>query len=149
MTEPNRHATSFSVAAAGAMMMVNTVVLVRQDLGLSDEALALTLAAFGAGSMVAAPFMPPPARDRPAPGMADARDHERHLLRAAGRLPLAHAAEGLSADDDGLAACRTCSKIKIKKSFLIQFWILIIILIVFYATYFNLASKNTPNPTGS
>ena len=29
-------------------------------------------------------------------------DHERHLPRAAGGLRLAHAAEGLSADDDGL-----------------------------------------------
>ena len=51
-------ALSFSVAAAGAMVIVNTVVLVRQDLGLTDEALALTLAAFGAGSMVAALGLP-------------------------------------------------------------------------------------------
>lgn len=51
-------ALSFSVAAAGAMVIVNTVVLVRQDLGLSDEALALTLAAFGAGSMIAALGLP-------------------------------------------------------------------------------------------
>ena len=51
-------ALSFSVAAASAMVIVNTVVLVRQDLGLSDEALALTLAAFGAGSMVAALGLP-------------------------------------------------------------------------------------------
>ena len=51
-------ALSFSVAAAGAMVIVNTVVLVRRDLGLSDEALALTLAVFGAGSMVAALGLP-------------------------------------------------------------------------------------------
>ncbi|MGP1253210.1 MAG: MFS transporter [Kiloniellales bacterium] len=51
-------ALSFSVAAASAMVIVNTVVLVRQDLDLSDEALALTLAAFGAGSMVAALGLP-------------------------------------------------------------------------------------------
>ena len=51
-------ALSFSAAAAGAMVIVNTVVLVRQDLGLTDEALALTLAAFGAGSMVAALGLP-------------------------------------------------------------------------------------------
>ena len=51
-------ALSFSAAAAGAMVIINTVVLVRQDLGLSDEALALTLAAFGAGSMVAALGLP-------------------------------------------------------------------------------------------
>ncbi len=51
-------ALSVSVAAASAMVIVNTVVLVRQDLGLSEEALALTLAAFGAGSMVAALGLP-------------------------------------------------------------------------------------------
>ena len=51
-------ALSFSVAAASAMVIVNTVVLVRQDLSLSDEALALTLAAFGAGSMLAALGLP-------------------------------------------------------------------------------------------
>lgn len=51
-------ALSFSVAAASAMVIVNTVVLVRQDLGLSDEALAVTLAAFGAGSMMAALGLP-------------------------------------------------------------------------------------------
>ncbi|MEM8586804.1 MAG: MFS transporter [Pseudomonadota bacterium] len=51
-------ALSFSVAAAGAMVIVNTVVLVRQDLGLTDEALALALAAFGGGSMVAALGLP-------------------------------------------------------------------------------------------
>jgi len=51
-------ALSFSAAAAGAMVIVNTVVLVRQDLDLTDEALALTLAAFGAGSMVAALGLP-------------------------------------------------------------------------------------------
>src|SRR5208282_2528740 len=41
-------------------------------------------------------------QDRPAAGVVDARDHERHLLCAAGRLRLAHAAQGFSADDDGL-----------------------------------------------
>ena len=51
-------ALSFSVAAASAMVIVNTVVLVRQDLGLSEEALALTLAAFGGGSMLAALGLP-------------------------------------------------------------------------------------------
>ncbi|RMB08062.1 MFS transporter [Eilatimonas milleporae] len=51
-------ALSVSVAAASAMVIVNTVVLVRRDLGLPDEALALTLAAFGAGSMVAALGLP-------------------------------------------------------------------------------------------
>lgn len=51
-------ALSFSVSAAGAMVIVNTVVLVRQDLGLSEEAVALTLGAFGAGSMLAALVLP-------------------------------------------------------------------------------------------
>ena len=51
-------ALSFSVSAAGAMVIVNTVVLVRQDLDLSEEAVALTLAAFGTGSMVAALGLP-------------------------------------------------------------------------------------------
>ena len=51
-------ALSFSVAAASAMVIVNSVVLVRQDLGLSEEALALTLAAFGGGSMLAALGLP-------------------------------------------------------------------------------------------
>ena len=51
-------ALSLSVAAASAMVIVNTVVLVRQELGLSEEALALTLAAFGAGSMLTALGLP-------------------------------------------------------------------------------------------
>ena len=51
-------ALSFSVAAGSAIVIVNSVVLVRQDLGLSEEALALTLAAFGAGSMLAAFGLP-------------------------------------------------------------------------------------------
>ncbi|WP_422367325.1 hypothetical protein [Pelagibius sp.] len=39
---------------------VASALLVRQDLGLCDEALALTLAAFGAGSMVRATATPMP-----------------------------------------------------------------------------------------
>lgn len=51
-------ALSFSVSAAGAVVIVNSVVIVRGDLGLSDEALALALGAFGAGSMAAALGLP-------------------------------------------------------------------------------------------
>lgn len=51
-------ALSFSVSATGAMVIVNTVVLVRQDLDLSEQAVALALAAFGAGSMLAALGLP-------------------------------------------------------------------------------------------
>src|SRR3546814_12902650 len=41
-------------------------------------------------------------QDGTAPRMADSRDHERHLLRAAGWVCLAHAAQGFSTDDDSL-----------------------------------------------
>lgn len=46
------------ISAIGAMVIVNTVVVVRADLGLSDSAVALALAGFGAGSMVAAFLLP-------------------------------------------------------------------------------------------
>ncbi|MEX0286601.1 MAG: MFS transporter [Paracoccaceae bacterium] len=51
-------ALCFSTAATGAMVLVNTVVLVRGELGLSDAGLAWTMMAFGAGSMVAALSLP-------------------------------------------------------------------------------------------
>jgi MFS family permease len=51
-------ALNLAVAAAGAMVIVNTVVIVRAGLGLGDQALALTLAAYGAGSMAAALGLP-------------------------------------------------------------------------------------------
>src|ERR687893_586497 len=44
-------ALNLSVAAAGAMVIVNTVVIVRALLGGSDIDVAVALAAFGAGSM--------------------------------------------------------------------------------------------------
>ncbi len=47
-------ALEFAVAAAGAMVLVNTVVLVRAGFGLGESAVALALAAFGAGSILAA-----------------------------------------------------------------------------------------------
>jgi MFS family permease len=51
-------ALNLAVAAAGAMVIVNTVVLVRGAVGLGDSAVAITLAAFGGGSMVAALALP-------------------------------------------------------------------------------------------
>lgn len=47
-----------AVAAAGAMVYVNTVVLVQDRLGLGEESVALAFAAFGAGSMLAALAVP-------------------------------------------------------------------------------------------
>ena len=47
-----------SVAAAGAMVYVNTVVLVQARLGLGEEAVALAFAGFGGGSMLAAFLLP-------------------------------------------------------------------------------------------
>jgi predicted MFS family arabinose efflux permease len=48
-----------ATGAGGAMVIVNTVVLTRETFGLEESALALTLPAFGAGSMAAAPALPP------------------------------------------------------------------------------------------
>ena len=51
-------ALNLAAAAAGAMVLVNTVVLVRGALGLPESALPWTLCAFGAGSMLAALALP-------------------------------------------------------------------------------------------
>ena len=51
-------ALSLAVAMAGSMVIVNTVVYVRDHLGGSDSDTALTLAAAGAGSMVVALMLP-------------------------------------------------------------------------------------------
>ena len=51
-------ALNLSVAAAGAMVIVNTVVLVQARLGLGASQVALALAAFGGGSMIAALLLP-------------------------------------------------------------------------------------------
>lgn len=51
-------ALNLAVAAASAMVIVNTVVLVQAQFGLSQRATALALAAFGGGSMVAALILP-------------------------------------------------------------------------------------------
>ncbi len=61
-------ALNLAVASAGAMVLVNSVVLVRGDLGLTNSDLAWTLFAFGAGSMLAALILPhllDTMRDRP------------------------------------------------------------------------------------
>ena len=47
-------AVTLAAAAASAMVIVNTPVLVRSALGLGQSSMAITLAAFGGGSMLAA-----------------------------------------------------------------------------------------------
>jgi MFS family permease len=51
-------ALNLAVALAGAMVIVNTVILVREDLGLGDSFVAWGLAAAGMGSMVTALLVP-------------------------------------------------------------------------------------------
>ncbi|WP_212524184.1 MFS transporter [Actibacterium sp. MT2.3-13A] len=51
-------ALNLAVAAAGAMVVVNTVVIVQARLGLGAPQVALALAAFGGGSMAAALILP-------------------------------------------------------------------------------------------
>ena len=49
---------NLAVSSAGAMVLVNSVVLVRGQLGLDETALAWSMFAFGAGSMIAALVLP-------------------------------------------------------------------------------------------
>ena len=51
-------ALSWNAAALSAMVIVNTVVIVRSDLGLPESAVAIALAGFGGGSMLAAFVLP-------------------------------------------------------------------------------------------
>lgn len=51
-------ALSLAVSAAGAMVIVNTVVIVQGAFGLGQPEVALALAAFGGGSMAAALILP-------------------------------------------------------------------------------------------
>ncbi len=51
-------ALNLAVASAGAMVLVNTVVLVRVHLGLNESAVAWTMLAFGAGSITVALILP-------------------------------------------------------------------------------------------
>nr|WP_042178136.1 MFS transporter [Kibdelosporangium sp. MJ126-NF4]CEL12997.1 Probable NreB protein [Kibdelosporangium sp. MJ126-NF4]CTQ98683.1 Probable NreB protein [Kibdelosporangium sp. MJ126-NF4] len=49
---------NLAAAAAGSMVLVNTVVLVRDEFGRTNTAVAVTLGAFGLGSMAAALALP-------------------------------------------------------------------------------------------
>jgi H+ antiporter protein len=51
-------AVNSAVSAAGAMVFVNTVVIVQGNLGLTQRSVAVALACFGAGSMLAALTLP-------------------------------------------------------------------------------------------
>ncbi|MDT3713687.1 MFS transporter [Pseudomonas soli] len=51
-------ALNLAIAAASAMVIVNTVVLVQAKLGLDQRAMAMALMAFGGGSMVVALVLP-------------------------------------------------------------------------------------------
>lgn len=51
-------AISLAVSAAGAMVIVNTVVIVKARFGLGEVEVAWALAAFGSGSMIAALVLP-------------------------------------------------------------------------------------------
>ncbi len=51
-------ALNLSVAAAGAMVIVNTIVIVRGVLGLPENDVAVALGCFGGGSMIAALLLP-------------------------------------------------------------------------------------------
>lgn len=51
-------AVTFAAAAASAMVIVNTPALVQSELGRDQSAVAITLAAFGGGSMLSALLLP-------------------------------------------------------------------------------------------
>lgn len=51
-------AINMAVAALGAQILVNTIIVVRDTLALGDSAVAITLGTFGAGSMLAALILP-------------------------------------------------------------------------------------------
>jgi MFS family permease len=51
-------ALNLAAASAGAMVLVNSVVLVRSELGFAESDLAIAMGAFGAGSMIAALALP-------------------------------------------------------------------------------------------
>jgi len=58
-------ALNMAAAAGGALVIVNTVVIVKGWLGLGDGQVALALACFGGGSMLAAVALPPLLDKRP------------------------------------------------------------------------------------
>ncbi|QDG78005.1 MFS transporter [Labrenzia sp. PHM005] len=73
-------ALNLTVAAAGSMVIVNSVVVVKAQLGLSDAHLALSMAAYGGGSMLAALVMPKVLKQLPERSV---------MISAAAALPLA------------------------------------------------------------
>ncbi|WP_327304144.1 MFS transporter [Streptomyces sp. NBC_01298] len=79
-------AMNLAVAAAGAVVTVNSVVYVRDALGLSAESVALALGAYGAGSMAVALALPRILEDRPG---------RRVMLAGALLLPAAFGALGV------------------------------------------------------
>lgn len=72
-------AISLAVSAAGSMAIVNTVVIVRGELGLDQRAVAWSLAAFGGGSMIAALAVP---------RLLDRLGDRKTMLMGAALLPL-------------------------------------------------------------
>ncbi|MDD9379402.1 MFS transporter [Streptomyces sp. ZAF1911] len=79
-------AMNLAVAAAGAVVTVNSVVYVRDFLGLSPESVALALGAYGAGSMSVALALPRILENRP---------DRRVMLTGALLLPAAFGALGV------------------------------------------------------
>lgn len=69
-------ALNLVAAAGGAMVFVNTIVIVRSAMGGSDQHVAWALAAFGGGSMLAALLLP---------GLLD-RQHDRRIMLCAGMV---------------------------------------------------------------
>ncbi|HEX6142846.1 MAG TPA: MFS transporter [Geminicoccaceae bacterium] len=88
-------ALSAAVAAAGAMVIVNTVVYVRAELGGSESQVALALAASGAGSMLVALALP---------RLLDRIDQRRVMLAGGGILALGLALGLLRPDLTSLVA---------------------------------------------
>ncbi|MFI5761443.1 MFS transporter [Streptomyces sp. NPDC051563] len=79
-------AMNLAVAAAGAVVTVNSVVYVRDVLGLSAESVALALGAYGAGSMSVALVLP---------RILDNRPERRVMLTGALLLPAGFGALGV------------------------------------------------------
>ncbi|WP_108661452.1 MFS transporter [Acuticoccus kandeliae] len=94
-------ALSFAVAAAGSMVIVNTVVVVKEMLGQTDREVAFAFAAYGLGSMLIALALPRiVAPDQGAPRLT-ARTA---MLLGAGLLPIALVFVSLSPGMAGILA---------------------------------------------
>ena len=85
-------ALNAAVAAAGAMVIVNTVVLVREALGGSDRDVAVLFAAYGAGSMAVALLLP---------RLLDRVEPRPAMLAGAAVLPILLAVAALGPDYGG------------------------------------------------